>query len=311
MPTVPVTCAGWRIEPPVSVPSASGASKAATAAAEPPEEPPGTLVRSQGLRDGPYPEFSVEEPIANSSMFALPMRTASAPRSRWVTVDSYGGTQPSRIFDPHVVGIPMVVNRSLTATGTPASAPSGSPAARFLSTSRAWARASSVATCRNARTLSSTAAIRSRCAVAISTADASPAATAAASSAADFLISSLISPASLLDQDPRDLEPLEFDRGRAGQRLLRAQARNRLVGPVHVDHPSRVRGRRDAVRGALLHLRDRRDDLVELRGKVVKLFVAEREPGQPRQVSDLVAGYWHDLHPRADEVAPGKRLTRW
>ena len=33
MPTVPVTCAGWRIEPPVSEPSAMGASKAATAAA--------------------------------------------------------------------------------------------------------------------------------------------------------------------------------------------------------------------------------------------------------------------------------------
>ena len=42
--------AGWRIEPPVSVPSASGASHAATAAAEPPLEPPGMRSRSHGLR---------------------------------------------------------------------------------------------------------------------------------------------------------------------------------------------------------------------------------------------------------------------
>ncbi len=49
-------------------------------------------------------------------------------------VDSYGGFQPSRIFDPQVVGAPTVVNRSFTATGTPASEPSGSPAARLSST---------------------------------------------------------------------------------------------------------------------------------------------------------------------------------
>ena len=40
-PAIPVKAAGWRIEPPVSVPSAPGTSPAATAAAEPPEEPPG------------------------------------------------------------------------------------------------------------------------------------------------------------------------------------------------------------------------------------------------------------------------------
>ena len=64
---MPQSAAGWRIEPPVSVPSAHGASLAATAAALPPEEPPGTRPRSHGLRTGPKPEFSVEEPIANSS----------------------------------------------------------------------------------------------------------------------------------------------------------------------------------------------------------------------------------------------------
>src|SRR5829696_8360728 len=42
MPTVPVKAAGWRIEPPVSVAVAPRQSRAATAAADPPEEPPGT-----------------------------------------------------------------------------------------------------------------------------------------------------------------------------------------------------------------------------------------------------------------------------
>jgi hypothetical protein len=49
---MPQSEAGWRIEPPVSVPIAQGASPAATAAAEPPLEPPGTRCGSQGLRVG-------------------------------------------------------------------------------------------------------------------------------------------------------------------------------------------------------------------------------------------------------------------
>jgi hypothetical protein len=53
MPVMPHNAAGWRMEPPVSVPVAPGVSRAATAAADPPEEPPGTIARSQGLRTGP------------------------------------------------------------------------------------------------------------------------------------------------------------------------------------------------------------------------------------------------------------------
>src|SRR5579863_2319045 len=101
------------MEPPVSVPIASGASNAATAADEPPDEPPGTRVRSQGLCEGPKAEFSVDEPIANSSMFVLPSAIAPAARSRRVTVDSYGGCQPARMRDPQVVGMSAVTNTSL------------------------------------------------------------------------------------------------------------------------------------------------------------------------------------------------------
>ena len=58
MPAMPQKLAGWRIEPPVSVAVAPSASRAATAAAEPPEEPPGTSAallpcRVHGLVTGP------------------------------------------------------------------------------------------------------------------------------------------------------------------------------------------------------------------------------------------------------------------
>ena len=49
MPVTPQKAAGWRIEPPVSVPVAAGARRAAMAAELPPEEPPGTRDTSQGL----------------------------------------------------------------------------------------------------------------------------------------------------------------------------------------------------------------------------------------------------------------------
>src|SRR5689334_3180064 len=131
MPVVPVSAAGWRIEPPVSVPSAPGTRPAATAAAEPPDEPPGTRVGSHGFFTGPYAEFSFDEPIANSSIDSLPTRIAPASFSFRDGVPSYGGTQPSRIFEPAVVSRPLVTNRSLSATGTPASRPGSSPRAIF------------------------------------------------------------------------------------------------------------------------------------------------------------------------------------
>src|SRR3954454_24971018 len=111
------------MEPPVSEPSASGAKPAATAAADPPLEPPGTRVRSCGLRVGPNAEFSVDEPIANSSRLVLPMTMAPAARTRSTTVASYGGRHPSRIFDEHVVGMPFVHRLSFSAIGMPASGP--------------------------------------------------------------------------------------------------------------------------------------------------------------------------------------------
>src|SRR5437870_10112187 len=98
---MPVKAAGWRIEPPVSVPSAPRHRLAATAAAEPPDEPPGTMgvfapLRRQGEMTGPKHEFSLDEPIANSSLFSLPSMIAPSRHSWPVTVDSYVGTKLCR-----------------------------------------------------------------------------------------------------------------------------------------------------------------------------------------------------------------------
>ena len=45
-----------------------------------------------GCASAPNAEFSVDEPIANSSQFVLPTMTAPAASSRSTTVASYGGT---------------------------------------------------------------------------------------------------------------------------------------------------------------------------------------------------------------------------
>src|ERR1035437_10815512 len=117
---MPHSDAGCRMLPPVSVPIARGVWYAATAAADPPELPPGTRSSFHGLAVGPYAECSVEEPMANSSMLVLPRVGMPTALSLVTIVASYGGIQPCRIRDPAVVGSPLVVAMSFTAIGTPA-----------------------------------------------------------------------------------------------------------------------------------------------------------------------------------------------
>ncbi len=90
IPTTPHSDAGWRTEPPVSDPSAAGTAPAATSAAEPPDDPPGTRVRSNGWSERPYAECSVDEPIPNSSQLLLPAIKAPAALSFVTAVASYG-----------------------------------------------------------------------------------------------------------------------------------------------------------------------------------------------------------------------------
>src|SRR6266550_5027363 len=145
MPTVAVNAAGWRIEPPVSVAVAPMHNSAATADADPPDEPPGTSVvlapsRRHGLTTGPKHEVSFDEPIANSSLLSLPSITAPSRQSCEVMVDSYGGTKLPRIFEHAVVRTSLVANRSLMPSGMPVSGPP-SPLIILASASRAMARA--------------------------------------------------------------------------------------------------------------------------------------------------------------------------
>ena len=72
------------------MPVAAGTSRAATAAAEPPDEPPGTRRVSQGFFTAPKAEFSLAEPIANSSQLSLPSVTMPASDNRATTVASKG-----------------------------------------------------------------------------------------------------------------------------------------------------------------------------------------------------------------------------
>ncbi len=75
----------------MSLPSEYGTVPAATVAALPPLLPPGTRSTSQGLPTEPKAEFSVDEPMANSSQLVLPTHTAPASKSRCTAVPVYGG----------------------------------------------------------------------------------------------------------------------------------------------------------------------------------------------------------------------------
>ena len=71
-----------RIEPPPSLAVAAGASPAATAAADPLDEPPEVRVGSHGLRAGPNGNS------ASSGIVVLPSSTHPADRSRETSSES-------------------------------------------------------------------------------------------------------------------------------------------------------------------------------------------------------------------------------
>src|SRR5436309_5317635 len=77
-PKTPQHDAGMRIEPPPSLACAIGTSPAATAAAEPPLEPPVLRVVFQGLRDGPNSFGSVVGKMPYSGVLVLPTTTSPA-----------------------------------------------------------------------------------------------------------------------------------------------------------------------------------------------------------------------------------------
>ena len=81
-----------RIEPPPSEPCASASAPEATAAAAPPDEPPGVRSGSQGFRHAPFRSDSVTAVIPNSGVFDFPSTTKPACFIRRTTAASASGT---------------------------------------------------------------------------------------------------------------------------------------------------------------------------------------------------------------------------
>src|SRR5262245_11324581 len=80
-PTSPQLAAGTRIEPPPSLAWATGTMPAATAAADPPDEPPVEWSTFHGLRAGPHASDSVVIVVPSSGTFVRPTDTNPAARN--------------------------------------------------------------------------------------------------------------------------------------------------------------------------------------------------------------------------------------
>src|ERR1700754_646078 len=148
MPTRCVHAAGIRTLPAPSEPMAAATNPAATAAALPPDDPPGVCPLDHGLRVYPNPGPLVNGHCPNSQVLVLPTMTAPAARSLRTTSESSEAsrTVPSA---PNLVGTPAISPSFLTAIATPTNG-SCPPAARLRSALAASASASFLSTTRKA-----------------------------------------------------------------------------------------------------------------------------------------------------------------
>jgi hypothetical protein len=133
----PQNDAGTRSEPARSDPIASSTIPAATAAAEPPELPPGVRWGSYGLLVRPWTLLKVCMSRQPAGTLVLPMISAPARRKRAMSGASAGaGSLPWRPGSPHTVGMPATSIESLTRMGRLASkglpGPTSTPAAVLL-----------------------------------------------------------------------------------------------------------------------------------------------------------------------------------
>ena len=186
-PTSPQLAAGTRIEPPPSDASEIGVTRVATATAEPPLEPPGVRVGSQGLRVTPCKDDSVAKHQPFSGDVDLPNNTAPAFLSRVTIAASAGPSISFRYGSEFVNGCPsQLVASSLTSQGTPASGPIGSFG------SAAVLRPAAKASCARKLRSSSIRALRLIASSSTSVAVSSPVLTSAASAVASSSSYSLI-----------------------------------------------------------------------------------------------------------------------
>ena len=120
-PTTPQQAAGIRTDPPVSVPSAVSASPAATATAEPLDEPPGRRCGSAGFTGIPDQAFVPAADQHSSDRLVLPTICAPDRRAAATTAASWaaGRARSAITGQPTVVGSPATSMQSLTASRTP------------------------------------------------------------------------------------------------------------------------------------------------------------------------------------------------
>src|SRR5207237_4833498 len=126
-PKTPQHEAGMRIDPPPSPPCAMGTIPDATAAAEPPLDPPGVYAVFQGLRVGPYSRGSVTGKMPISEVLVFPTINSPADLSRRTSSLSPCWTNPWKNRHALVVQVPAsTASMSLSRNGTPRNGPSGS-----------------------------------------------------------------------------------------------------------------------------------------------------------------------------------------
>jgi hypothetical protein len=127
-PTRPQHDAGILVDPAPSVACAIGTMPAATAAADPPLDPPGEWVWRHGLRAGPQARGSETGRLPNSEQFVRPAMTRPAARKRETSVVSAAdGIDASfrRLFPPASGAPSYAAIRSLRRNGTPRNTPAG------------------------------------------------------------------------------------------------------------------------------------------------------------------------------------------
>src|SRR4051812_15021379 len=104
MPEKPHSADGMRIDPPPSDPVAIGTSPAASAAEEPPDDPPEVCARSHGLRVAPNTRLVLSALCPSSGVFVLPTTMQPALFRRATSSESVdaGGRSAYR-SEPFVV----------------------------------------------------------------------------------------------------------------------------------------------------------------------------------------------------------------
>ena len=119
---MPQIDAGRSTEPRTWLPVAIGSMLAATAAAEPDDEPPGVRARSHGFQVGPG------SAMVSSVVTVLPTITAPPRRNASTCAASVAGWFSANSGLLHWVGKPRTSKQSLMATGSPSTIDNGRPA---------------------------------------------------------------------------------------------------------------------------------------------------------------------------------------